>query len=43
MKAPLRTALTALLCPMAMRAHTPLCACYDMGDGTVLWIHATPL
>jgi hypothetical protein len=29
-------ALAALLCPIAASAHTPLCSCYDMGDGTVL-------
>jgi len=30
----------ALLCaaalPMSASAHTPLCSCYDFGDGTVL-------
>ncbi len=28
-------AVTALFCPVAF-AHTPLCSCYDLGDGTVL-------
>lgn len=36
MRYPLSTALAALLCPVVVFAHTPLCSCYDMGDGTVL-------
>jgi type 1 fimbria pilin len=34
---PLSALLTALaLGSFSALAHTPLCACYDMGDGTVL-------
>ncbi len=28
--------LLAACLPMAANAHTPLCSCYDFGDGTVL-------
>ncbi len=30
------TALTALLTSNLAMAHTPICACYDNGDGSVL-------
>lgn len=35
-RVPLAAALVALGLAGAAGAHTPLCACYDNGDGTVL-------